>query len=272
MSYLIDNQRVTGRINRPRPGEPPTQVKATARAQRGEDIATKEFNITLRPWTHLEIVEYEAQILTHAALYLPLNTNEGNIVADLVLKETGFLDCTIKWSSSANTLINADPENGPMGKVNRPTFAIGDQTCVVTAVITSGTGDQMQTKVIEYRFTVRAASQTSKEAADAYLANDSKFVPSTWTTGSDAGQNPTTPGFIGISNDLILPNVDGLFSIRWESSDETTLRIVPGGAQPILKAVSGTAVLTAKVQHGTYTTEPGRTFNIRIAQDLGGGS
>jgi hypothetical protein len=270
--YLIENQSVTGKIVRPAPDELPEEVVLTAKIQRGDGaepaIETKPFNITIRPWTHLEVVEYEAQVLTHAALYLPLNNHESAITNNLNLKSEGFMGCTITWSSTADSLINTDSQNGLLGTVTRPTYSQGDQVVVLTAIIASGDETNRQAKSCEYKFTVKANAQTPAEAANAYLNNPAKFVPGNWTTGSEVGQDPTAPGFAGITNNLVLPQIDGLYNILWESGDPASLEIITTGARPILKPVTNTVALKAKVRYGTYTTENENIYQIRIASSV----
>jgi len=270
--YLIENQSVTGRIIRPAPDQPPKEVILTAKIQRGDGaepaIETKPFNISIRPWSHLEVVEYEAQVLTHASIYLPLNNHESAITNNLNLKTEGFMGCQITWTSTADSLICADEEIAPLGTVKRPTFSQGDQVVVLTAVIASGEGIKKQTKSCEYKFTVKANAQTPQEAANAYLNNPAKFVPSNWTTGPEVGQDPTAPGFAGITSNLSLPQIDGVYNIIWESGDTASLEITLTGARPILKPVSNTVNLKARVKYGSYTTENENVYHIRIASSV----
>ena len=270
--YLIENQSVTGRITRPAPDQPPKAVILTAKIQRGDGpepaIETKPFDITIRPWSHLEVVEYEAQILTHASLYLPLNNHETAITNNLNLRTEGFMGCTITWSSTADSLISADKQIAPLGTVTRPSYSQGDQVVVLTAIIASGDGADRQTKSCEYRFTVKANAQTPQEAANSYLNNPSKFVPSNWTTGPEVGQDPTAPGFAGITSNLNLPQIDGLYNILWASEDPASLEIILTGARPVLKPVTNTVGLKAKVRYGSYTTEAENVYNIRIASSV----
>lgn len=184
ITWTSSNEEVMngdGKVNRPTNGSSSSTITLTATIAYNSSNDTKEFTVTVLPWTDEEEVEYDVDNLTWDTIK-GINTVKTEVMYDLVLPTTGTRNSTIEWTSSNADAIATD------GTVTRPAYKLGDVYPVLQATITKGTFTK---KVVFSGIRVLKMPITNVEAATISV---SSLEPSDFI-GSNTSINEITTTF-----------------------------------------------------------------------------
>ncbi len=229
-----------GKVNTPSPAEGDQQVVLTAAISKGEGVAVKIFNITVKVLDE-DRVSADSNWLTNE-LVLNGNIAFDNITTDLKMPPLGPGGSNISWTSSNTGVVTA------AGTVTSPAFTQGDKAVTLTATITRGSIQAVK----QFDIIVKTLDETDKEAVDTDYA---------WLT--DALILNGNSSLSSIKEQLSLPDLGSReSSIVWEATGGN-VSIVDGSVSRPTYTQGDTAItLTATITKGMQSIK--KTFNLVV--------
>ena len=128
-SSIVDTITPDGKVNKPAAGSPDVVVKLTATGTKGAETQSKEFSVTVKPWTKQQMLD-DAVARATWDLIKGINTDSQAITNDLVLPDTIGQGVSATWSSDSANLDIAT------GAITRPTYTQGQTTLTVSCTLT----------------------------------------------------------------------------------------------------------------------------------------
>ncbi|HOJ10961.1 MAG TPA: Ig-like domain-containing protein, partial [Clostridiales bacterium] len=236
----------TGNVTRPPYTSRDEIVTLTATISNGSYITTKAFTVTVikLEQTNAEKLAADDLWLTEA-LILKENSALDNITGNLYLASLGPNGSNISWSSSDPLVVDTN------GTVERQPHACGDQTVILTAIISNGSSITRT-----FTVTVKALEQTDAEILEA---------DKEWLTELQILNGNTS--IDNIMGNLSLP-VEGPngSTISWESDKNTVVDTEGKVIRPAFTHGDESVTLTATISKGSFTATKSFTAIVKALE------